>query len=79
MAVQGGPACSGSSDWGHWAAACTLHLPPVVVWFHGGGLASGLAGMYEPSFLMDYQVSREANIIHKTVVVCTMHIQTFYM
>ena len=28
----------------------------VVAWFHGGGLASGLAGMYEPHFIMDYQV-----------------------
>ena len=28
----------------------------VVVWFHGGGLASGLGGMYEPHFIMDYQV-----------------------
>ena len=28
----------------------------VLVWFHGGGLASGLAGMYEPHYLMDYQV-----------------------
>ena len=28
----------------------------VLVWFHGGGLASGMAGMYEPHFIMDYQV-----------------------
>ena len=31
----------------------------VVVWFHGGGLASGLAGMYEPHFIIDYQVLAE--------------------
>ena len=31
----------------------------VLVWFHGGGLASGLAGMYEPHFIMDYQVLAE--------------------
>ena len=28
----------------------------MLVWFHGGGLASGMAGMYEPHFIMDYQV-----------------------
>ena len=29
---------------------------PVLVWFHGGGLASGEGGMYNPNFLIEYNV-----------------------
>ena len=50
----------------------------VLVWFHGGGLASGLAGMYEPHFIMDYQVLAE-NIKVKYVKLTLLTLLTMIM
>ena len=36
------------------AQADSSESVPVLVWFHGGGLASGEGGMYSPHFLIDY-------------------------